>query len=136
MGKIIAIDFDGTLCESQWPEIGAPKHDVIRNALKAQRDGAKLILWTCRTGNLLDAAVNWCHAQGLHFDAVNANTPEAANLYGGESRKVLADEYWDDKAVPPSAPSCESCAARKETRPSKHRLYLWCANSCKNYNPR
>ena len=23
--KIIAVDFDGTLCENNWPEIGEPK---------------------------------------------------------------------------------------------------------------
>ena len=27
--KIIAVDFDGTLCEDRWPEIGEPNQEVI-----------------------------------------------------------------------------------------------------------
>ena len=27
--KIIAVDFDGTLCEDRWPEIGPMKKDVL-----------------------------------------------------------------------------------------------------------
>lgn len=27
--KIIAVDFDGTLCENKWPEIGEPHTEVI-----------------------------------------------------------------------------------------------------------
>lgn len=27
--KIIAVDFDGTLCENKWPEIGAANEELI-----------------------------------------------------------------------------------------------------------
>lgn len=46
--KIIAVDFDGTLCENQWPEIGEPKKEVITYLKERQTAGDKLILWTCR----------------------------------------------------------------------------------------
>lgn len=96
--KTIAVDFDGTLCENKWPEIGEPNHEVI-NYVKEQRvQGAKIILWTCRDGQHLENAVNWCTEQGLIFDAVNDNIPEAIEQYGGNVRKVSADEYIDDKA--------------------------------------
>lgn len=36
---------------------------------------------------------------GLFFDEVNANLSERIEEYGEESRKISADEYWDDKAV-------------------------------------
>lgn len=98
MRKVIAIDFDGTLCENAWPEIGQEHEDIIEFAKYEQKNGAALILWTCRCGELLDAAVEWCRARGLEFDAVNENLPERVAQYGGtESRKVLADEYWEDK---------------------------------------
>lgn len=96
MRKVIAIDFDGTLCENAWPEIGQEHEDIIEFAKYEQKNGAALILWTCRCGELLDAAVEWCRARGLEFDAVNANIPERVALYGSESRKVSADEYWED----------------------------------------
>jgi len=97
--KIIAVDFDGTLCESKWPEIGAPRKDVIRELIKQQAEGAKLILWTCRSDKLLDEAVTWCLDEGLVFDAVNDNIPEMIQMFGNNSRKVSATEYWDDKSV-------------------------------------
>lgn len=50
MQKVIAIDFDGTLCENKYPEIGLPRWGVIFKALSEQENGAALILWTCRTG--------------------------------------------------------------------------------------
>lgn len=108
MRKAIAVDFDGCLCENAWPEIGPPNWAVIRAALEQQRAGAALILWTCRSGELLDKAVAWCAGYGLTFDAVNETLPERLEHYGSESRKVSADEYWDDLAVrmplPPGAP--------------------------------
>ena len=57
--KIYAVDFDGTLCENAWPNIGEPKSDVIYMLKKLRKEGSKLILWTCREGVLLDEAVMW-----------------------------------------------------------------------------
>jgi len=48
---------------------------------------------------LLEEAVAWCERHGLMFDAVNDNLPERVAKYGGDTRKVSADEYWDDLAV-------------------------------------
>lgn len=98
---IIAIDFDGTLCNDCWPEIGPPHEAIIARAKRRQAQGTKLILWTCRVGQRLDEAVEWCAARGLHFDAVNANLPEIITAYSGDSRKITADEYWDDRGVRP-----------------------------------
>ena len=50
---IIATDFDGTICESKWPEIGAPNLEVIDYLKDRKEHGAKLILFTCREGKLL-----------------------------------------------------------------------------------
>lgn len=72
---------------------------IIRALRERQKDGAKLILWTCREDAPLAEAVGWCKAHGLRFDAVNANLPERIAQYGGDSRKVSADLYLDDKAL-------------------------------------
>ncbi len=96
--RVIAIDFDGCLCEDRWPEIGKPYIDVIEAAKAERAAGARLILWTCRCGNELAEAVDWCDVYGLHFDAVNENVPEILGRYYTESRKITADEYWDDRA--------------------------------------
>lgn len=44
--KIIAVDFDGTLCENKWPEIGEANEDMIYYLRKRQAEGDKLILWS------------------------------------------------------------------------------------------
>lgn len=102
MRRVIAIDFDGTLCTDRWPEIGEEIHPVVELAKLERKNGAALILWTCRCGELLDAAVAWCRERGLEFDAVNENLPERVAVYGSESRKIFADEYWEDKALGPA----------------------------------
>lgn len=96
---IIAVDFDGCLCENAWPKIGEPKQNIIDALLERQKNGAKLILWTCRVEGKLTEAISWCAARGLFFDAINANLEENIEAFGNDCRKVFADEYWDDKAV-------------------------------------
>ena len=98
MSKIIAVDFDGTLCEYAWPRIGEPNKELISYLLNEQKTGTKLILWTCRVGEKLWEAVCWCSKHGLVFDAINDNVQEAITMFGGDSRKVYADIYIDDHA--------------------------------------
>lgn len=100
MNRIIAVDFDGTLCCNAWPEIGEENEAVLDYVKHQQRTGAKLILWTNRAGDRLEKAVAWCAERGLVFDAVNENLPEIIQRFGGDTRKVFADEYLDDKAIP------------------------------------
>lgn len=95
--KIIAVDFDGTLCESKWPEIGEANLELMWWLRVQQATGAKIILWTCRVGRMLDEAIAWCHEHGLIFDAVNTNLPEIIEKFGSDSRKIFADFYIDDK---------------------------------------
>lgn len=98
--RIIAVDFDGTLCENKWPEIGEPNRELIEYLKKAQSDGDKLILWTARNEEQTQKAVDWCKEQELIFDAVNDNLPENIEYFGGNSRKVYATDYIDDKNLP------------------------------------
>ena len=97
--KIIAVDFDGTLCYSNWPALGEPNRSLIDYLIKEQAAGNKLILWTCRAGQALNDALQWCNEQGLTFDAINDNLPEIVELYGNNSRKITCDIYIDDRNV-------------------------------------
>lgn len=100
--KIYAVDFDGTLCENAWPEIGEPNYALIQTLKALRKKGDKVILWTCRTDDRLDEAIAWCKEQDLEFDSVNENLSEIIGQFGTESRKVFADVYIDDKAVIPN----------------------------------
>lgn len=97
---IIAVDFDGTLVEDAFPGIGRPIKATWELVRKAQAAGAKLILWTSRDGHNLEEAIRFCNENELFFDAINENLPECQALFNNDTRKVYANEYWDDKAVP------------------------------------
>lgn len=100
--KIIAVDFDQTISMSQYPLADDPNWKII-NALKMEKTrGARLILWTCRAGKPLEDAIRACTDWGLEFDAVNENLPEILCAWkDGDTRKIYADEYWDDRAYNP-----------------------------------
>ena len=101
----IAVDFDGTLCEYAFPEIGEQRrsHKILMSKLiQLRNEGHKLILWTNRGDNdeypVLTEAVDWCRNRGLLFDAVNENLPNQKKL-SGYSPKIMADIYIDDRAL-------------------------------------
>lgn len=97
---IIAVDFDKTLSlNAPYPEVGEPNLKLIDWLNQRKKfEGAKIILWTCREGNPLEDAVEFCRNNGLTFDAVNENLPEI----GFNSRKIVASMYIDDLAVNPN----------------------------------
>lgn len=99
IARTIAVDFDGCLHSGVYPDIGLPNSDAINRLIDNQNAGGKVILWTCRGGRDLEDAVIWCRNRGLRFDAINDNLPEHIAEFKNNSRKVYADEYWDDKAV-------------------------------------
>ena len=101
--EVFAVDFDGTLCRNAWPNIGEPHYDMIEWIKDLRRNGHKIILWTCREGMKLVDALVWCADHGLFFDAVNDNLEDHKRRFQGNSRKVLADYYVDDKAIYASA---------------------------------
>lgn len=96
---IYAADFDGTLAVTRFPEIVEPKRKIVAAVKMLKANGHKVILWTSRAGRDLEAAVEWCHGQGLEFDAVNEPLPEQVARWGNDTRKVYADFYIDDKAM-------------------------------------
>lgn len=97
--KIIAVDFDGCIVEDNFPGIGIAIPETIEILKKEKGSGAKLILWTCRRGERLVTAVEYCKTIGLTFDAINENLPEMIDYFGGDTRKIYADVYIDDKAL-------------------------------------
>ena len=92
---VIAVDFDGTIVEHEYPKIGRPIPFAIETLLQLQQDGHILILWTVRDGSLLQEAVDYCKNKGLHFYAANKNYPEEDSLT--VSRKLTADLFIDDR---------------------------------------
>ena len=96
----IAVDFDGTIVQHKYPEIGKELPFATATLRQLQKDlpDLKIILWTIRDGKLLDEAVQWCKDRNLEFYAVNSNYPEELPLQSNYGcRKVTADVYVDDR---------------------------------------
>ncbi|WBL26538.1 BT0820 family HAD-type phosphatase [Zunongwangia sp. HGR-M22] len=94
----IAIDFDGTIVENKYPDIGKPLLFAFETLKKLQDDGHNLILWTYRKGSRLDEAVSFCKKNGIVFYAINKSYPEE-NYDESLSRKILADIFIDDRNI-------------------------------------
>ena len=97
--KIVAIDFDGTLCVDRFPDIGEPNPVMLELVRHLNEEGHKVILWTCRVNDRLREAVEWCIQHGVILDAVNDNILTNVEQYGTNPRKVYADLYIDDKSI-------------------------------------
>jgi hypothetical protein len=92
----IAVDFDGTIVEHKYPEIGEEMLFAFETLKELQRQRHLLILWTFRAGKELDEAVEYCRQRGLEFYAVNKSYPEE-EFDDSLSRKVDADVFIDDR---------------------------------------
>ena len=91
---IIAVDFDGTIVEHQYPAIGREKPFAIDTLKKLAKEHHRLILWTVREGKLLQEAIDFCKERGLEFYAVNRNYPEEKHP---TERKLRVEMWIDDR---------------------------------------
>ncbi len=97
MPKIIKIDFDGTIVEDAYPNIGKPIKGAFETIKALQKAKYKLILWTCREGENLNAAIDFLKLNGIVFDVVNEPHPENPFSKLGKNRKPYAHYHIDDK---------------------------------------
>lgn len=108
---IIAVDFDNTLFETDFKNVLSVNNDLI-SFLKSIRNEIILILWTCRTGNLLNQAIETCKNKGLYFDCINCNHKSVPFK---TSNKIYADIYIDDKGFTNKNCKTEICELLKNT---------------------
>jgi hypothetical protein len=106
---IIAVDFDGTLVEHIFPEIGEPVTGAFGWLQKFKNAGAFLILYTMRADErgakslklfpgdrrFLSEAVEFCRVRGVEFDALNRDPLQDE---WSASPKAYAHVYIDDAA--------------------------------------
>lgn len=95
-GSIIAVDFDGTCVEHDYPAVGMDVEGAVDVLRALNKRGHRIILYTMRSGSKLDAAVKWFSDRKIDLWAVNRN-PEQEEWTS--SSKVFADLYIDDSAL-------------------------------------
>ena len=93
---IIAVDFDGTIVEHRYPEIGAPVPKALEILLELQNNGHEIILWTMRSGERLQEAVAYLARHGIRLWGINHN-PQQGDWTS--SPKAYAQMYIDDAAI-------------------------------------
>lgn len=90
-GKIIAIDFDGTITKnSPYPKMGGLRKNC-KETIDFIRKNNFVVLWTCREGKFLEEALIFLKKNNIEFDAINDS--------GSSSRKIVADIYIDDRNI-------------------------------------
>lgn len=92
----IAVDFDGTIVEHRYPEIGREQLFAFETLKELQKQEHQIILWTYRCGEELEQALEFCRERGMEFYAANRNYPEE-KWEEGMPRKIQADVYIDDR---------------------------------------
>lgn len=94
--KIIAVDFDGTIVMHKYPDIGREVPDAVRVLKRLKEAEYLLILWTMRSGDKLQEAVDYCASKGISFWGINRNPLQSSWT---DSPKAYAPLYIDDAAV-------------------------------------
>lgn len=95
----IGVDFDGTIVEEGFPEIGAIKPDVVEFVTRAKKMGHLIIIWTSRSSKYLEDAVEFLNKNNIPYDYVNENPEDVYFIQGIQSRKLFCDFYLDDRAI-------------------------------------
>jgi hypothetical protein len=104
---LIAVDFDGTCCNMEFPMIGAPKPGVKEALTRFRELGYQIMIWTCRTSHFnydvfggdprqptmerdrVKEMVAWLDKHEIPYDEVD----------DGSRGKPGADFYIDDKGI-------------------------------------
>jgi len=93
----VAVDLDGTLAtqgEKYTPDHIPPPRPGAKKWMDKIRDtGARILINTCRGDEKL--IKTWLDDNDIPYDYINENPDQPE----GTSDKILADVYWDDRAV-------------------------------------
>ncbi len=94
-GKVVAIDFDGTITEnSPYPKMGNLR-EYCKETINFIQKNNTVVLWTCRTGKFLDEAVEFLNKNNIMMDSINCINSSSRD----KPRKINADIYIDDRNI-------------------------------------
>jgi hypothetical protein len=91
----ICVDFDGTIVDHRYPNIGQPAPGAIEWLNHWIKAGGRIVLFTMRSGAHLDDAVAFIRDQGISLHGINHNPDQAS---WSSSPKAYGHIYVDDAA--------------------------------------
>lgn len=97
---ILAIDFDGTIVEDQFPGIGKMIPGAAEAINQLYADGYEIIIWSCRNGINKARAIEWLVKNGIKYHKFNESSYHNLKAHDfKDTRKVYADLYIDDRML-------------------------------------
>ena len=95
----ISIDYDDTIVYQDFPNSGKIKPNAKEVINRLYDDGHHILIWTCRSNDRLDTAKNYLIECGIKYHLINENLPNNIEQYGGDTRKMSAHIYIDDRQL-------------------------------------
>ena len=92
----IAVDFDGTVVDHRYPDVGANVPGAVPALKELQKRGYRILLFTMRHGAGLKDAVGWYKNHGIELYGVNRDPDQDEWT---DSPKCFAHMYVDDAAL-------------------------------------
>ena len=92
----IAVDFDGTICHHDFPGLGDEIENAINVLRQLNKKGHKIIIFTMRSDEYLDDAVDFLKRKGVELYGLNHNPDQTTFT---TSPKAYAHLYIDDAAL-------------------------------------
>ena len=100
---VLAVDFDGTICEVDYPSIGRERKGAKEYINKLYDEGYTIVINTCRTNDgafkAESIAKQFLEIRGIKYHYFNENPEFLIKMYGCDTRKISADVYIDDKCM-------------------------------------
>lgn len=92
----IAVDFDGTCVDHRYPQIGPDVPNCVSVLKKLVESNHQIILYTMRSGEALEDAVQWFVNREIPLSGINC---DPAQSEWTQSPKCFANHYIDDAAI-------------------------------------
>ena len=97
--KILAVDFDGTMVEDKYPQVGKPMLFAVETLHKLHNEGYQIVLWTYRSGKALEDAIEFCKKNKIELSGINNSYMNEEFDEKTQSRKINADYFIDDRNI-------------------------------------
>ena len=85
---IIVIDFDGTIVEMGYPNIGELKPNARKVINRLYDEGHEIIINTCRAGTYEGDLYRFLYKEDIKYHYINSNLPRLIEEFGQDCRKI------------------------------------------------
>ncbi len=99
MTLVLAIDFDGTIADTDYPKIHGLKDNAKEKINALYAEGHTIIIHSCRVNQPAEMMKAFLDEQGILYHYINENAPDRIQTYGSDTRKISADLYIDDHNI-------------------------------------